>query len=270
MTQLHMSHQGIKRTQGLARESVYWPGINTQIEKLVRACEACQSHQPQQSSEDTLHHHIPPQPWWKLGSDICQIKGRTFLIIIDHYSKYPLVIELRATTSAAIATHFRSVCSMFGSPKVLVSDNGPPYIGEAMKQFTYSWGIEHITSIPHYPKSNGLAERTVGTIKSVITKYIESGADLSICLQHLHATPIDHKTPSPAELLFGRPITTNIPSHAETRAIQWEIRNHLEDRLETKTGNSLNPLYSDQPVRILDLASKIWVPGSVISRTTEP
>ena len=115
---------------------------------------------------------------------ISQIKGRMFLIIIGYYSKFPLVIELQGKTSAAIATNFRSVCSMFGSPKVLISDNGPPYVGEAMKQFTHSWGIEHITSSPHYPKSNGLAERTIGTIKSLITKCIESGADLSTLVQY--------------------------------------------------------------------------------------
>lgn len=270
LRQLHISHQGIKKTQALARESVYWPGIHTQIENLIASCQTCQMHQPLQKPEETLHHDIPPQPWWKLASDMCQIGNKTFLIIVDYFTKYPLVIEMQATTSAAVAAHFKSVCALFGCPKVIVSDNGPPYVGPAMREFTRSWGILHVTSSPRYPRSNGLAERTVGTIKRLIKKCTESGGDLRLSLLHLRATPIDEKTVSPAELLFGRPIATDLPSRREPLPRHVEVQNHLTQRLVTTPGNSLSALYPNQPVRILDQASHTWLPGSVVHKSSEP
>ena len=270
LQQLHTSHQGIRKTQALARESVYWPGINTQIETMINACQICQKHQPQQQPQEAVHHNIPPLPWWKIASDMCQVGDKTYLVIVDYYTKYPIVIEMRSTTSAAMAAHFKSVRALFGCPRILVSDNGPQYVGPAMQEFTASWGIQHITLSPRYPKSNGLAERTVGTVKRIIRKCAESGTDLRMSLLHLRATPIDDKTASPAELLFGRPITTNIPSRQEPQENDLITRNHLTERLETTSGKSLPRLYPSQPVRILDQASRTWVPGAVVGRTDEP
>ena len=35
LAQLHLSHQGIEKTQLLAREGVYWPNINKDIERMT-------------------------------------------------------------------------------------------------------------------------------------------------------------------------------------------------------------------------------------------
>lgn len=36
--QLHQGHMGIERTRRLARETVYWPGIDRELEELVKTC----------------------------------------------------------------------------------------------------------------------------------------------------------------------------------------------------------------------------------------
>ncbi|KFD67385.1 hypothetical protein M514_20421 [Trichuris suis] len=40
-TQLHSDHPGIVRMKALARSVVYWPGLDRQIEDIVRGCAAC-------------------------------------------------------------------------------------------------------------------------------------------------------------------------------------------------------------------------------------
>uniref|UniRef100_T1IK74 RNA-directed DNA polymerase n=1 Tax=Strigamia maritima TaxID=126957 RepID=T1IK74_STRMM len=42
----HESHQGIVRTKALLRGKVWWPGIDSQVEDLVRACIPCQLSTP--------------------------------------------------------------------------------------------------------------------------------------------------------------------------------------------------------------------------------
>jgi hypothetical protein len=270
LEQLHASHQGVQKTQALARQSVFWPGINKDIEVMVNSCVHCQKYQAQQQNEPTLHHYVPPVPWTKLGSDLFQVHDKQYLLIVDYFTKYPVVIELKHGTSAEITKHFKSICSLLGRPATIVSDNGPQYSGAPFKQFTHEWGIEYITSSPKYPKSNGFAERHVGTVKHIIKKCLESRSDLDIALLHLRATPIDSKTVSPGELLFKRQLVTTLPGHTDPSPSHVDTRNHLVDRLQETEGQALEPLYAGQPITILDEERKCWQAGSVVRRLNEP
>ena len=51
LNQLHTSHQGVQTMQALARNSVFWPGINKEIETAVSQCELCQKYQPHQAPD---------------------------------------------------------------------------------------------------------------------------------------------------------------------------------------------------------------------------
>ncbi len=39
---IHTAHQGMVKSKQLARDLMYWPGINKQIEDTVSKCSACQ------------------------------------------------------------------------------------------------------------------------------------------------------------------------------------------------------------------------------------
>ena len=270
LRQLHLSHQGIQKTQALARDSVYWPNINVDIEHLVRNCESCQTHQPKQQAEPTIHHEIPPIPWTKLGSDLFQVGNRHFLLIVDYFTKFPIVRELTNTSSAEVAKEFRYLCGILGRPSIIISDNGPQYTGASFKRFISEWDINHTTSSPHYPQSNGLAERTVGTVKHIIIKCIESKTDIDIALLHLRATPIDCKTSSPGELLHKRQIQTPLPTHLQPTTEDMCTRDHLSKRLQANKCTELPPLQRGQPIRVYNPELKSWQPGNVITPAKEP
>ena len=38
---LHQGHQGITRTQQRARNHVYWPNMNQDVEEYIRSCDTC-------------------------------------------------------------------------------------------------------------------------------------------------------------------------------------------------------------------------------------
>ena len=60
-----------------------------------------------------------------------------------------------------------------GIPERLIADN-MPFNSEKFKDFASKWGSEVVTSSPHYPKSNGLVERNVQTVKQLLRKTDES------------------------------------------------------------------------------------------------
>ncbi|XP_039451361.1 uncharacterized protein K02A2.6-like [Culex pipiens pallens] len=71
---------------------------------------------------------------------------------------------------------------------LLVSDNGPQFTSSEFRTFLKQNGIQHVTTAPYHPASNGQAERFVDTLKRALKK-INEGEDLEETLQPPKLTP---------------------------------------------------------------------------------
>lgn len=273
LTQLHSSHQGIEKTRRLARESVYWPRISKDIERLCTSCNLCQELQPQQPREPMQMHEKPAMPWVKVGTDLFEIDGKPFLIIADYFSRYPVVHQLTTTTTLDVIKATKETFGMLGAPRETVSDNGPQFLSK-YDDFCKDWGIQHTTSSPRHPQSNGFIERQIRYIKPIIKKCLKSNGDISLALLNVRATPLDATLPSPAELMFGRPIPTALPSH-RNEVISDHHHEHLQQTAaKQKTyadyhTRPLPPLLVGSPVRVLDRSTKTWFPGTITARRAD-
>ena len=78
-------------------------------------------------------------------------------------------------TTQHIADHIKQIFAKYGWPDTIVSDNGPCYTSEIFKELMKEYQVNHITSLPHYPQSNGLAEKYVQIIKNLFYKAKEEG-----------------------------------------------------------------------------------------------
>ena len=103
----HQSHQGIEKTQLLAREGVYWPNINKDTEHMTRTCTLCQELANCNRKKPLIPHDTPMAPWKKLGTDLFAVDGEHFMLICDYFSKYPIVTPLHATTSENVTEEIR-------------------------------------------------------------------------------------------------------------------------------------------------------------------
>ena len=140
----------------------------------------------------------------KLAMDIFYFEGISYLLIVDYTSRYPVVWKLTSMTGQHIASHFKAICSEYGWPDTLVSDNGLCYISEVFTNLMTQYNVNHITSSPHYPQSNGLAEKYVQIVKNLFHKAKEEGKDLYQSLMVYHNTPLSSTLQSPMQILTGR------------------------------------------------------------------
>ena len=60
----------------------------------------------------------------------------------------------------------------------MVSDNGPQFVAEEMRQFLATNGVKHLRSAPYHPATNGAAERLVQTVKCALKAGHERGVPL--------------------------------------------------------------------------------------------
>ena len=118
-------------------------------------------------------------------------------------------------TTKHVAGHFSQVFSEYGWPDTLLTDNGPCFTSQEFKKLILDMSVNHITSSPHYPQSNGLAEKYVQIVKNLFIKAHEEGTDYQKALMIYRNTPLDDNLLSPMQLLQGRAARSDLPmSHA--------------------------------------------------------
>ena len=210
LKQIHQGHQGIEACRSRAREFIFWVNINSDLKEMVEKCDICQSQQNSTTSIQKYVSEVPPHPWHTLGSDLFYFQRIDFLVVVDYFSKYLIVRKIPSSTSSAVIKELGMIFSEFGNPLVFRSDNGPCYSSQKFKFFMQNWLVEHRTSSPHYPQSNGLAESMVKVSKNLIEKAIKQDLPWNRLLLDYRCTPISSEIPSPAKILFGRKFQSSI------------------------------------------------------------
>lgn len=164
---IHVPHGHLGQEKCLlrARSAVFWPSITKNVTNLVQNCATCQAHQRKQQKQQILQPEPPCYPWQILSSDLFEFKGNQYLLISDKYSKFPIVRKLTGITSRAIINHLKSIFAEHGIPERLTTDNGPQYTSQEFHDFMQAYGVEHNTSSPMYPQSNGSPERMVQAVE---------------------------------------------------------------------------------------------------------
>lgn len=264
---VHQGHLGIELSQNRAKTAIYWPGMLKQIEETVSSCGVCQKHRNAQQRETLQPHEIPDKPWIKVATDLFHFNGKDFLLVSDYYSKYFEINQLKTTTSETVIQHLKIIFARHGIPIYLVSDNGPQYSSNSFRDFMKSWDVQHITSSPAFPQSNGFIERNVQTVKRLLKKAYESKEDPNIAIMNYRATP-KSQTLSPAELLMGRPIRTLLPSIAK-KATTLKVKNKSDGKVKKwydRKARDLKALKEGEFVRYR--SNNVWEPAQVISQET--
>ena len=206
LKKIHEGHQGIQRCRIRARNSVWWPEMSQQIQEFVKKCAIC-AKESRANLQPMIATQLPDYPWQRVGTDLFQLKGSTYIIVIDYFSRYPEVIKLKGTTSGHV----------IGIPETVVSDNGPQYSSQEFTDFARQYDFCHLTSSPLYPQSNGQAERGVQTVKGLL-KEVD---DPYMSLLNYRTTPFPWCNLSPAELSMGRQLRSNLPQIKDKQRPAW-------------------------------------------------
>ena len=209
---IHSSHLGIEKCKRRARDVLFWPGMTSQIEDVVLQCQICSTYQRNNTKEPMLPHMIPERPWSQVGADLFQFNSQTYLILVDYYSNFIELNLLNTTTSQQVTTHLKSQFARHGIPDRLITDNGPQFSSDTFRQFAKDYCFQHCTASPHYPQSNGMAEKAVQTVKNCLKKAVLDKRDPYLALLEYRNTPVSDMLGSPAQRLMGRRTKTLLPT----------------------------------------------------------
>jgi rRNA-processing protein FCF1 len=279
LKKLHESHAGLSKTNQLAKTAVFWPGINRQIEDLIHSCSFCVNHMKAPCKQPLLPTDIPKHPFHTVGADLFSLNGDDFILVVDYYTKWIVIEQLKTTSSASVIQTLEKTFADYGLVSVLRSDNGPQFSSAQFKQFMLKHEIKHVTSSPGYAQSNGCVERYIQTAKNMMKKCREEGKSFYNGLRALRNTPISDKIPSPAQLLQGRILPDRIPRHIDTlypsaydrEAIKQEfekVKSEQKYYYDRKAKSELRVLQPLESVKFK--MNDKWIPGTIQKHDETP
>ena len=118
---IHEGHLGLNKCTLHAKETVYWPGLNDQLEKLVLDCELCLKYSHSKFKQEpslSLGQEVPLYPWTKLATDIFHFEGASYLLAFDYTSRFLVVCKLTLMTGQHITTQYKLIFSEYGGQKL--------------------------------------------------------------------------------------------------------------------------------------------------------
>ena len=119
------------------------------------------------------------------------------------FSKYAFLYKVSTKCAQSLRIHLQELISQYGLPCLIYTDNGPPFASDEFMQFLQHNYIDHITSSPHFPRSNRFIERQIRTLKTTLSTTQES-KKMEDLLLDLQLTLIGPSKPSPQEILHNR------------------------------------------------------------------
>ena len=94
------SHSGVSSISDRASESVWWPGIQANIEKTRVECKSCDISAPSQPATSPTSLPSPAYPFEQICADYFSYNSHKYLVIVDRFSNWPTVHQVKAGTEA--------------------------------------------------------------------------------------------------------------------------------------------------------------------------
>ena len=211
-----------------------------------------------------------------MGSEMCirDSHNKEYIVLVDSYSDYVEVSQLKATTTTALIEFFKEQFSRHGIPDILMTDNGPQYTS---REFTREWEFKHLTSSPCHSRSNGKSESAVKVVKNLFKKAIADKKDPWLALLHYRNTPTEGIKSSPCQRLMSRrtrtlvPVTTNLlyPEVVEGVQESLQLRRQKAKSYFDRNAKTLPELDIGQDVRVAGQRKKTWQPGKCLEKQSD-
>jgi len=173
------------------------------IEDHVDRCEACQRTRQSTSEEAPIEQPVAAAPADELAIDLFDFGRDTFMVIVDRFSGWYDIDKLAKLDTAAVTKVLERWTRTYGLPKRIMTDGGPQFRAP-FSAWCEERQIDHATSSPYHPRSNGLAEAAVKQAKLLLERVNGERDTFEEHLQVARNTPRAEGPLSPSELFLGR------------------------------------------------------------------
>ena len=162
-------HPGREKTLELVQRSYTWPGMSKFIKEYTNRCEKKNARMKPSNlaSPGKLHPlELPDTPWTEVTADLTTDLPLSngfdsILVVVDRFSKEVEFIPCNETTTAldTARLYLHNVWKNHGLSSSIVSDWGPQFASQVMRDLCKWLGIQPKLSTAFHPQMDGQTER---------------------------------------------------------------------------------------------------------------
>ena len=217
---VHESHHGLVKTKQFLRTSVYWYGMDSNVEKSIKNCLPGQAVTKPKKAPSNILSKLPQNSWIDISIDFYGPleNGNKLLVIIDNFSRFLFVETMKVTTAKGVGNRLNELFTTFGYLTSVRSDNGPPFKSKRLKLYFKSHGINHKRITLLWPRRNGIIEsfmKTLGkTFRTALIQRKHWRNALDEMLITYRNTPHSTTNQIPSLLFLNRRLRTKLPCNS--------------------------------------------------------
>jgi transposase InsO family protein len=210
-----------------ARKILFWPNMQSDVEKLAVTCGICALHRPSQARELLQPQEMPRAPGEVIAAAFFQICTQHFLAIYDVFSQFPFLWPVRSKSTAKLVRSCRAFFQFTGCPRAFWCDQGSAFDSNEFHAFADSIGMRVYYSSAEYPQSNGAAESVVKILKRLRQVSLNKNELFRVLLYLQNSAKRKHAA-APAEIFLGRSLRTPLQPQSNQSFVLW--RDHHTER----------------------------------------
>ena len=214
-------HLAFYKSAQAIRERFYWPLWKNDLKRHLKKCFACQT------KKDDLEPHkqemIPlesEEVFERVHIDLCgpltESDGSKYILVLqDAFSKWIEATAVKDTSAATIIDWLqKEVFKRFGEPDTITTDGGSQFDSREFAEFCRNLAIEHHIASSYHHQGNGLVEKAIQTLESMLRTSCEDQSEWSRLLPEViraynsrkhHTTGV-----TPDSLMFNREAKTKV------------------------------------------------------------
>ena len=207
-------HLGIEKSTILVAQDYWWPTLKKDVEHWTRSCVECQAVKvirhnrpkivffPQQTERFQFVHIDTVGPM-----DVTSENNKYVLTIKDRGTCFLVTVPIPNKRAETVRNAFiQHWCGYFGIPQVVISDNGGEVKNSLLEVACQQLGIDHRTTTPYSPQTNGFIERQHRVINQALraeTVKTNWALRLPLITVAINNTPIEGTPFTPSQYAFG-------------------------------------------------------------------
>ena len=95
---------------------------------------------------------------------------RYILTLVDYATRYPEAVALKSINTETVAEALVDIYSRLGIPEEVLSDLGPQFVSECMKEVARLLSIKQTNTSPYHLICNGLVKRFNSSLKKMLRR----------------------------------------------------------------------------------------------------
>ena len=175
-------HGGRWKTVELVTRNYWWPGVMRDVGKYVEGCDLCQrmKNRTEEPVGKLKLSKMPQKMWLHLTVDFITklpvVAGKdAILVVCDRLSKMThFVATTEGTSAEGLARLFQNnVWKLHRLPESIVSDRGPQFAAELMRELNRMLGIKTKLSTAFHSQTDGQTEQMNQELEQYLRLFVE-------------------------------------------------------------------------------------------------